>query len=151
MNNARRVVLGAGSTAAALLWFPTATGPRDRQELASKMTEYDVQEDNKRIQSNLKDVLLENVLWSVAHGEAGQNPVMEKLDVRVGNRRETWNELVQRAGKKDQVDVLIIGGGATGTGCALDAATRYVVTNKRVLARDVVFCGVLFERGHGRV
>ena len=33
-------------------------------------------------------------------------------------------DLLSRLSKTDKFDVLIIGGGATGTGCALDAATR---------------------------
>lgn len=38
-------------------------------------------------------------------------------------RQQLWKELTQM--KEDHFDVLIIGGGATGTGCALDAQTRY--------------------------
>lgn len=38
-------------------------------------------------------------------------------------REQVWRELAKN-GK--QFDVLVIGGGATGTGCALDAQTRYV-------------------------
>jgi len=38
-------------------------------------------------------------------------------------RDQVWKRLSRDAG---QFDVLVIGGGATGTGCALDAQTRYV-------------------------
>jgi glycerol-3-phosphate dehydrogenase len=41
----------------------------------------------------------------------------------VPSRREQWTKLSQGT-KQDPYDVLIIGGGATGTGCALDSATR---------------------------
>lgn len=41
----------------------------------------------------------------------------------VPTREKQW-EALKRGTQDDPYDVLIIGGGATGTGCALDAATR---------------------------
>lgn len=45
---------------------------------------------------------------------------VEKPDVKLPTR----DELLDKLSRTNQFDVLIIGGGATGTGCALDAATR---------------------------
>lgn len=55
-----------------------------------------------------------------------------KMHVDLSERLPTRPELVSRlkeAGRDNPFDMLIIGGGATGTGCALDAATRCVRVN----------------------
>lgn len=45
---------------------------------------------------------------------------VEKPNVKLPSRED----LLSKLSKTDQFDVLVIGGGATGTGCAVDAATR---------------------------
>lgn len=45
---------------------------------------------------------------------------LDKTNVSLPSR----DDLLSRLSKTDQYDVLVIGGGATGTGCALDATTR---------------------------
>lgn len=60
---------------------------------------------------------------------AHANPPAEEVDLLGDCRVPTRAQQVARlrhSSKDDPFDVLIIGGGATGTGCALDAATRCV-------------------------
>lgn len=52
--------------------------------------------------------------------EVALKSAVEKPDVRLPSRED----LLSKLSKTDQFDVLVIGGGATGTGCAVDAATR---------------------------
>lgn len=67
------------------------------------------------------------------------------------SRESVWKDLVQqerdvRRGKQPVFDVLVIGGGATGTGCALDAQTRYAVYDclvcRRVFSKKTMCAGV---------
>lgn len=60
-----------------------------------------------------------------------QNDKIARSEVRVTRPLKaeapalpTRSELLEKMAKTEQFDVLIIGGGATGTGCAVDAATR---------------------------
>ena len=46
------------------------------------------------------------------------------FDGRVPSRAEQFDRLVAGT-REDPYDVLIVGGGATGSGCAVDAASRY--------------------------
>lgn len=43
----------------------------------------------------------------------------------VPTRSEQWRSLSARGTISDPFDILIIGGGATGAGCVIDAATRF--------------------------
>lgn len=54
---------------------------------------------------------------------SADNAVHVDLFDPLPTRKELLGRLA-KAGKDNPFDVLIIGGGATGTGCALDAATR---------------------------
>lgn len=59
--------------------------------------------------------------------EAHRPFIIFNSDAKVPSRKEQLRALA--SGTKDcPFDVLIVGGGATGTGCAVDAATRYVQT-----------------------
>lgn len=51
-------------------------------------------------------------------------PVVSPVDPKPSVNLPTRADLLSNLEKTDQFDVLIIGGGASGTGCALDAATR---------------------------
>ena len=51
------------------------------------------------------------------------------INKRVKSLLPTRKEQIKRL-KEDEFDVLVIGGGATGSGCALDAATRGLKTGK---------------------
>ena len=51
------------------------------------------------------------------------------INKRVKGVLPTRKEQLSRL-KEDEFDVLVIGGGATGSGCALDAATRGLKTGK---------------------
>ena len=51
------------------------------------------------------------------------------INKRVKSILPTRKEQLSRL-KEDEFDVLVIGGGATGSGCALDAATRGLKTGK---------------------
>ena len=52
------------------------------------------------------------------------------INKRVKSVLPTRKEQLERL-KEDEFDVLVIGGGATGSGCALDAATRGLKTGMR--------------------
>jgi hypothetical protein len=41
--------------------------------------------------------------------------------------RSSMQQALKRATASEPLDVLVIGGGATGTGTALDATTRYII------------------------
>ncbi|CCD25340.1 glycerol-3-phosphate dehydrogenase NDAI_0F00210 [Naumovozyma dairenensis CBS 421] len=56
---------------------------------------------------------------------------VEDVEINLPSRSQLWNQLTT---KDHQFDLLIIGGGATGTGCALDAATRGL--NVALVERD---------------
>ncbi len=64
--------------------------------------------------------------WMAQSQAAADSPVpaVELLEA-VPNRKELVKRLFSSTPAKP-FDVLIIGGGATGAGCALDAATRYM-------------------------
>lgn len=64
-----------------------------------------------------------NVTQSKALEEKNAVPVLAR---KPPSRDEMWKQL-KRAGPTQPFDVLVIGGGATGTGCALDATTRWVI------------------------
>ena len=49
------------------------------------------------------------------------------INKRVKSVLPTRKEQIRRL-REDEFDVLVIGGGATGSGCALDAATRGLKT-----------------------
>lgn len=51
-----------------------------------------------------------------------------------------WKQLQARSKSREEYDVLVIGGGATGTGCALDAQTRFVTGEMH--AADALFSRV---------
>ena len=52
------------------------------------------------------------------------------INKRVKGVLPTRKEQLSRL-KEDEFDVLVIGGGATGSGCALDAATRGLKTGNK--------------------
>jgi hypothetical protein len=71
-------------------------------------------------------------LGEISKGRQGSEPLP--------SRESVWKDLVQqerdvRRGKEPFFDVLVIGGGATGTGCALDAQTRYAENGSLVCMR----------------
>lgn len=57
---------------------------------------------------------------SVVANEVGMRSPVDVPEVKLPTRKD----LLSKLSKTDQFDVLVIGGGATGTGCALDASTR---------------------------
>ncbi|KAL3232541.1 Glycerol-3-phosphate dehydrogenase, mitochondrial [Nakaseomyces bracarensis] len=61
-----------------------------------------------------------NKNWNQINNDVSLISPVEKPDVSLPTR----DELLDKLSKTNQFDVLIIGGGASGTGCALDAATR---------------------------
>ena len=61
--------------------------------------------------------------------EAHVELASQNINKRVKSVLPTRNDQIQRL-KEDEFDVLVIGGGATGSGCALDAATRGLKTGK---------------------
>ena len=68
--------------------------------------------------------------------EAHVQLASQNINKRVKSVLPTRQEQLQRL-KNDEFDVLVIGGGATGSGCALDAATRGLKTGqiKRVFVK----------------
>ena len=68
--------------------------------------------------------------------EAHVQLASQNINKRVKSVLPTRQEQLQRL-KDDEFDVLVIGGGATGSGCALDAATRGLKTGqiKRVFVK----------------
>ncbi|CDF91935.1 ZYBA0S16-00408g1_1 [Zygosaccharomyces bailii CLIB 213] len=56
----------------------------------------------------------------ILRNEVPQVSIVQKPNVTLPTREE----LLSKLQKTDQFDLLVIGGGASGTGCALDAATR---------------------------
>ena len=54
------------------------------------------------------------------------------INKRVKSVLPTRKEQIKRL-REDEFDVLVIGGGATGSGCALDAATRGLKTGNQSL------------------
>lgn len=69
--------------------------------------------------------------YSIARCDASLSPSGKTMEKTLAGtlqplpaRDQVWKTLSQSAAP---FDVLVIGGGATGTGCALDAQTRYVV------------------------
>ena len=61
--------------------------------------------------------------------EAHVELASKNINIRVKSVLPTRKDQIQRL-KDDEFDVLVIGGGATGSGCALDAATRGLKTGK---------------------
>ena len=61
--------------------------------------------------------------------EAHVELASKNINKRVKSVLPTRKNQLQRL-KEDEFDVLVIGGGATGSGCALDAATRGLKTGK---------------------
>jgi glycerol-3-phosphate dehydrogenase len=61
--------------------------------------------------------------------EAHVELASKNINIRVKSVLPTRKDQIQRL-KDDEFDVLVIGGGATGSGCALDAATRGLTTGK---------------------
>ena len=67
---------------------------------------------------------------SVASSDRGGGPVLDSLRRRIGDpnasvpSRSAQESVLIGASASNPLDVLVIGGGATGSGVALDAATR---------------------------
>ena len=60
-----------------------------------------------------------------AHVELASLNINKRVKSVLPTRKEQLRRL-----REDSFDVLVIGGGATGSGCALDAATRGLKTGK---------------------
>ena len=60
-----------------------------------------------------------------AHVELASLNINKRVKSVLPTRKEQLRRL-----REDDFDVLVIGGGATGSGCALDAATRGLKTGK---------------------
>ena len=58
---------------------------------------------------------------------------------RPAPRARRLSDLTQKGSKENPFDVLVVGGGATGAGIALDAATRGLKYEREVIVVDVVF------------
>ena len=56
----------------------------------------------------------------------------QNINKRVKTVLPSRSQQLQRL-KEDEFDVLVVGGGATGSGCALDAATRGLKTGEKIL------------------
>lgn len=67
---------------------------------------------------------------SVASSDRGGGPILDSLRRRIGDpaasvpSRSAQESVLIGASSSNPLDVLVIGGGATGSGVALDAATR---------------------------
>ena len=61
-----------------------------------------------------------------AHVQLASLNINKRVKSVLPSRKEQLRRL-----KEDEFDVLVIGGGATGSGCALDAATRGLKTGMR--------------------
>ncbi|WPT13202.1 Glycerol-3-phosphate dehydrogenase SDP6 [Picochlorum sp. SENEW3] len=86
-----------------------------------------------QLNSGEKGVSTPMIQQSLAYSNAHQNSQLVKLPhwksaEPLPKRDLVWKQLQARSKSRREYDVLVIGGGATGTGCALDAQTRGLET-----------------------
>lgn len=84
-----------------------------------------------QVNSGEKGVSTPMIQKSLAYSDNHQNSQLVKLPhwksaEPMPKRDAVWKQLQARGKSCQEFDVLVIGGGATGTGCALDAQTRFV-------------------------
>jgi hypothetical protein len=89
-----------------------------------------------QLNSGEKGVSTPMIQQSLAYSNDHQNSQLVKLPhwksaEPLPKRDLVWKQLQARSKSRREYDVLVIGGGATGTGCALDAQTRFVIRECR--------------------